>query len=341
MTEAVLFFVCVEIPFRTFLWDISSADASGKEESMSKENTKAETKKWREAYQNASGPVKISMTNDYLFKAFLQENQKALTGLISALLHLPSGKVRHIKIENPIVLGEHIAEKTVILDLNVTFNNGVRINIELQVVNEENWPERSVYYACRNYAKLFSGGMYEKVKPVYQIGIVDFTLFTEDPVFYATYQLRDEKNKHVYTEKFNIGVLDLTKINLATDEDKKYNIDKWAKLFKAKTWEEIRMIATKDKAIGEAAYTIYKISEDERIRQECEAREIFLQKEKAAKKKERKYKRTERELAKAKEQLAQKDDQLAQKDDQLAQKDEQLAKQRKEIEELRRRLNEQ
>ena len=148
------------------------------------------------------------------------------------------------------------------------------------------------------------------------------------------YQLRDEKNKHVYTEKFNIGVLDLTKINLATDEDKKYNIDKWAKLFKAKTWEEIRMIATKDKAIGEAAYTIYKISEDERIRQECEAREIFLQKEKAAKKKERKYKRTERELAKAKEQLAQ-------KDDQLAQKDEQLAKQQKEIEELRRRLNEQ
>ncbi len=158
---------------------------------------------------------------------------------------------------------------------------------------------------------------------------------------------RERMEKQIYSEtdaelkKAYEEMLDLTKINLATDEDKKYNIDKWAKLFKAKTWEEIRMIATKDKAIGEAAYTIYKISEDERIRQECEAREIFLQKEKAAKKKERKYKRTERELAKAKEQLAQKDDQLAQKDDQLAQKDEQLAKQRKEIEELRRRLNEQ
>ncbi len=281
------------------------------------------------------------MTNDYLFKAFLQENQKALKGLICSLLHLPWEKVRRVKIENPIVLGEHIAEKTVILDLNVTFNDGVRINIELQVVNEENWPERSVYYACRNYAKLFSGGMYEKVKPVYQIGIVDFTLFTEEPVFYATYQIRDEKSKHIYTDKFNIGVLDLTKISLATDEDKKYNIDKWAELFKAKTWEDIKMIAKKDKAISEAAYTIYKISEDERIRQECEAREIYLQKEKAAKKKERAYKRTQKENEKLKDQLAQQQDQLAQKDNQLAQKDEQLAKQQKEIEELRRRLKEQ
>ena len=294
---------------------------------MSKVNTIAETKKWREAYQKASGPVKISMTNDYLFKAFLQENQKALKGLICSLLHLPWGKVRRVKIENPIVLGEHIAEKTVILDLNVTFNDGVRINIELQVVNEENWPERSVYYACRNYAKLFSGGMYEKVKPVYQIGIVDFTLFTEKPVFYATYQLRDGNNAHIYTDKFNIGVLDLTQIHLATDEDKKYNIDKWAELFKAKTWEDVKMIAKKDKAISEAAYTIYKISEDERIRQECEAREMFLQKEKAAKKKERAYKRAMKENEKLKDQLAQKDNQLAQ--------------QQKEIEELRRRLNDQ
>jgi hypothetical protein len=30
-------------------------------------------------------------------------------------------------------------------------------------------------------------------------------------------------------------VLDLTKIGLATEEDKKYIIDKWAALFKAKT----------------------------------------------------------------------------------------------------------
>ncbi len=35
-------------------------------------------------------------------------------------------------------------------------------------------------------------------------------------------------------------------IKFATAEDKRYNIDKWAKLFKAKTWEEIKMLAKQD-----------------------------------------------------------------------------------------------
>ncbi|MBP3295534.1 MAG: hypothetical protein J6M27_03035, partial [Lachnospiraceae bacterium] len=52
-------------------------------------------------------------------------------------------------------------------------------------------------------------------------------------------------------------------------------------------------------------YSTYKIPEDERIRQECEARERYLLKEKAAKKKERAYKKTKKENEKLKQQLAQ------------------------------------
>jgi len=33
-------------------------------------------------------------------------------------------------------------------------------------------------------------------------------------------------------------VLDLSRIDLATEEDKQYQLDYWAALFKAKTWEE-------------------------------------------------------------------------------------------------------
>ena len=273
--------------------------------------TSKASKQWKKAYENANGPVKISMTNDYLFKAFLQENKKALAGLISALLHLPPGRIRQTRVENPIILGQKVDAKTVILDVNVTYNNGVRVNLELQVVNEDNWPERSVYYACRNYAELNKGELYKTVKPVYQIGIVDFTPFPDNPSFYTTYQLRDAKRHRLYTDKFNIGVVDLTEISLATKEDKAYNIDKWAELFKAQTWEEIKMIAKKDEAISEAAYTIYKISEDERIRQECEAREMYLLKERARKKQDRDYKKAQKKLALLEEQLSQKDEQIA------------------------------
>ena len=46
----------------------------------------------------------------------------------------------------------------------------------------------------------------------------------------------------------------------------------WAQVFKADTWEEIRMLAQKNEAINECVYTMAKLSEDDRIRMQCEAR---------------------------------------------------------------------
>ena len=73
-------------------------------------------------------------------------------------------------------------------------------------------------------------------------------------------------------DKFTLSVVDLTKINLATDEDKTYQIDYWAKLFKSATWEEIKMIAKNNEYLQEASETLYTLNADEMIRQQCQAR---------------------------------------------------------------------
>lgn len=83
------------------------------------------------------------------------------------------------------------------------------------------------------------------------IGILDFSLFRETPEFYAGYKLMNEKNHHIYSDKFQLRVLELNQVELATEEDQKYQIDRWAKLFKATTWEDLRMIAEKDHALAE------------------------------------------------------------------------------------------
>lgn len=62
------------------------------------------------------------------------------------------------------------------------------------------------------------------------------------PEFNALYQLLNVKTKTLYSEKFSIHVIDLSRIDLATEEDLHYGIDRWAKLFKTKTWEDLRMI---------------------------------------------------------------------------------------------------
>ena len=77
-----------------------------------------------------------------------------------------------------------------------------------------------------------------------------------------------------------LSCLDLTTIDLATEEGKAYNIHEWAELFKAQTWEDIKMLAAKNQEIDDAATTIYQLTEDERIRQQCEAREDYLRRQK-------------------------------------------------------------
>ncbi|MBR6637392.1 MAG: hypothetical protein IKK96_00890 [Lachnospiraceae bacterium] len=69
-----------------------------------------------------------------------------------------------------------------------------------------------------------------------------------------------------------MGVLNLKQIELATEEDKEFKIDYWAKFFKAKTWEEIKMLAEKYPIIADAAVSIHEMTAEEKIRAICETR---------------------------------------------------------------------
>ena len=145
----------------------------------------------------------------------------------------------------------------------------------MQVINEGNWPERALCYLYRAFDNLNHGQDYAEVQPAIQIGILDFTLFEDSPEFYADYYLMNTKNHGIYSDRFRLSVLDLTQINHATEEDRAYQIDRWATLFKATTWEELKMLAKTNQYIAEAVTTIRQLTQEEKIRQQCEAREDY------------------------------------------------------------------
>ena len=66
--------------------------------------------------EQATGKIDYTLTNDYMFRALLQTNQKVLIGLVGALLHLHPNEINVITIENPIMLGEPMNQKEYILD---------------------------------------------------------------------------------------------------------------------------------------------------------------------------------------------------------------------------------
>lgn len=224
------------------------------------------------ALKDAHGSVLFNMTNDYLFRAVLQTNHNVLKGLVCSLLHLNEADIKSLKILNPIELGKQIDKKEFHLDVKLDLNNNTTINLEMQVRFQDFWTDRSLGYLCRTYDNLTKGDNYKNSPTAIHIGIIDFDLFPEHPEFYSTYKLVNVKNLQTYTSKFRLGVLNLKQIELATDEDKQYKIDYWAKFFKAKTWEEIKMLAEKYPIIADAAVSIHEMTAEEKIRAICETR---------------------------------------------------------------------
>lgn len=236
---------------------------------------KSKSETLHHSFQTATGAIPYNMTNDYMFRVVLQENEFVLRGLVGSLLHLEQSEITSVLITNPIKPGEQIDSKTFILDINVFLNDDTNLNLEMQVVNPLNWPDRSLSYLCRMYDDLHSGQNYKETNRAIHIGILDFTLFQEHPEFYACYKMLNIKNYHVFSDKFILHVLDLNQINQATDEDRLYQIDRWAQMFKATTWEELRMIAEKNQYMSEAAAKMYELNADEIVRQQCRAREEY------------------------------------------------------------------
>ena len=284
-----------------------------------------------------SGALIVPMTNDYLFRALLQRNNHVLKGLICALLHMKEADISSVIITNPIRLGDSIDNKTFVLDINVVLNQHHIINLEMQVINLNNWQDRSLSYLARNFDHLKKGEDYQLTHPVIQIGLLDYTLFPEYPEFYSTYQFLNVKNHTLYSDKLRISVLDLSRIDLATEEDRQYQLDHWAALFKAKTWEELQMLAQNNNYFKEASETVYELTQEEQIRQQCLAREDYNRTMKGI---ENNFATQKHEISTLKKNLADANQQISEQSQQLSEKDQQLSDYQQHIQALEAQLAE-
>lgn len=214
------------------------------------------------------------MRNDYMFKAVLQKSESVLRNLIAALLQIDESEIATCEILNSIELGKSVDAKDCVLDVKVLLNSQEIIDLEVQVRNENNWPERSLLYWSRAYDDLKEGEEYRRLRKTYHIGILNFTLFEDNPSFYAEYKLMDTRTDKVYTDKINIRILDLTRINEASGEYDA-NLVKWAKVFKADTMKELEILAQEEEVMQTMVSHLRELSEDERLRQQLQAREDY------------------------------------------------------------------
>ena len=243
------------------------------------------------------------------------QNTYALKGLVASVLYMDPEIIQDVIIKNTVKPGAAITDKEYRMDILATMNDDTTLNLEMQLRNLGNWKYRSLAYLCREFDSLDHGDDYENAQTVYQIGFLGYTLFDDHPEFCANYQLRNKKDNYLYTGRFNLIVVELNHEELATDEDKVYGIDKWVKLFKSTTWEELKMIAQDNKYMESTVESMYRSSEDKILMKIARERDEFLRSQAY---KDRKLaeltaenERKNAELAKNAAALAQKDDTIA------------------------------
>ena len=226
--------------------------------------------KLSEKLMEKHGKIRYRFMNAYLFATVFQKNQEALKDLIAALLRIELKEIVSLEILNPILPGQDIDHKSCIMDILVLLNGNIRVNLEMQVLDEGNWNERGVYYLAENLLDLKKGEDYKNLKTTVQIGILDFDLWKsgKNP-FYQVYELWDTEHDRVFTNKMKLCVLSLQQAEKAEERERQSGLYDWAKTLTAETWEELQELSEKNEKIKEAVETMITLTEDERVRIEC------------------------------------------------------------------------
>ena len=199
--------------------------------------------------------LKYKFTNDILFKWLFVRNPDLLKRLVAGMLNIGVESITKFVITNPEMPPEVIGQKLCRLDINMTVD-GQRIDLEMQVADEGDYPIRSLYYWAREFSSaLESGGEYIKLPRTIVISILAFEQFSCEE-FYSEYQALEVTRHTLLTDRFCIKFYELPKLPKITDADDELKL--WLHLFRAKTEEDLKRIEEMGVTIMEQAISAYR-----------------------------------------------------------------------------------
>ena len=124
---------------------------------------------------------KYNLKNDIIFKTFFSRkgNEKFLIDFLEALLKI---KIEEIKVKEEVNLEQlMVEEKGGRLDLQAKLNDGIIVNIELQMKNNSNIEERTTFYSSKVISQETERGTdYKDINKVIMINILGYNLLEFD-----------------------------------------------------------------------------------------------------------------------------------------------------------------
>ncbi|MBQ3226544.1 MAG: Rpn family recombination-promoting nuclease/putative transposase [Clostridia bacterium] len=147
----------------------------------------------------------------YIFGA--EGCEEILLGFLNAIRkHARQSEIVDVKIQNPFNIKEKIEDKSSILDLKVTDENGNIFNVEMQTFQQSAFDKRVLYYWSKLYSgQIQDGENYEILRPVTSVIISTFRLFPEHNRLHSVHEIRDVDQPEVQLLRdFQFYFLELT-----------------------------------------------------------------------------------------------------------------------------------
>jgi len=215
---------------------------------------------------------------DFVFKKIFgsEEHPEILISFLNAVLK-PKKPIVSVEIKNSDLEKEYIEDKFSRLDVKALTSNKEIINIEIQLKNEYNMIQRSLYYWSKLYEEQLSeGDRYDKLSRTVCINILDFKYLKNDR-FHNGYRLKEIETNEELTNLQEIHFIEIPKLKrFESTEEIVDLLEGWVEFLRDPESEVIRKLEMSNKEIREAKDELYRLSRNSKERELYYLREKSL-----------------------------------------------------------------
>ena len=216
---------------------------------------------------------KFNLKNDIIFTAFFARkgNEEFLIDFLQSILKI---EIKKIKIREEVNLEKlSVGEKGGRLDIQAELNEGIIVNIEMQMKNLHNIENRTTLYGAKVLAREEARGKnYNDIKNVIMINILNYELTEFEEYVSETVVVLDKHREYEIIKGMKWYFIELPKFRKAhPNMDEKLN--QWLAFIDDNDRGKIKMAEKKNKTLEKARKEMTYLTGDEEIRRLAELRE--------------------------------------------------------------------
>ncbi len=177
---------------------------------------------------------KMNPRVDFVFKKLFgtEESKDILIDLINSIVS-EKDTVSDLELRNPYNEKQFLEDKRSVLDIKARSAQGKWYDIEMQVLPEDWFAKRSLYYWSRLYSEqLQEGKHYRDLTKTICINILNFSQLHDEPSYHNVYKVKNITSNSELLDEFELHFIELRKYDESLADSLKTALDRWVNFLK-------------------------------------------------------------------------------------------------------------